>query len=74
MLALSIRMDLFIPCQPDSQHVSYVCASHAIAVMTAPAVAPAAPKQAIVESVGVAPFVFAIASGEVPKAEVIHAS
>jgi hypothetical protein len=42
--------------------------SHAIAVMTAPAVAPEAPKHAIVEKEGRAPFVFAITSGETPVA------
>ena len=41
---------------------------HAIAVMTAPAVAPDRPKQAMVEKVGRASLVFAMTRGEVPVA------
>lgn len=43
-------------------------------VMAAPEVAPAAPKHAIVESVGHAPFVFAITSGDLPVALYIQPS
>lgn len=46
----------------------------AMKVMTAPAVAPAEKKQDMVERVGRAPLVFAIAKGELPVARVIHAS
>ena len=40
----------------------------AIAVMTAPAVAPDRPKQVMVDRVGRASFVFAMTSGELPVA------
>lgn len=57
-------------CIPVSLHVesksSY--SVQAIAVIVAPAVAPASPKHVIVDRVGHAPFVFAITSGELPVA------
>lgn len=46
----------------------YLCDVQAIAVIVAPAVAPARPKHVIVDSVGHAPFVFAVTSGELPVA------
>jgi hypothetical protein len=45
-----------------------ICCVHAIAVMVAPAVAPASPKHATVEKVGNASLVFAITRGELPVA------
>ncbi len=47
---------------------------HAITVIIAPAVAPAAPKHAMVENVGRAPGVLAITSGELPVALRIQSS
>jgi len=41
---------------------------HAMAVIVAPATAPAPPKQAMVENVGIAPLVLATTSGELPVA------
>lgn len=43
-------------------------------VITAPAVAPAAPKHDMVAMLGMAPFVLAMASGELPVALFIHSS
>jgi hypothetical protein len=47
---------------------------HAIAVIVAPAPAPASPKHATVDSVGYAPLVFAMTSGELPVAWYIQSS
>lgn len=46
---------------------SLLCAQ-AIAVIVAPAPAPASPKHVIVDSVGYAPLVLAMTSGELPVA------
>jgi hypothetical protein len=53
------------------KHVGNV---QAIAVIVAPAVAPARPKHVIVDSVGHAPLVFAVTSGELPVAWYIQSS
>lgn len=47
---------------------------HAMAVITAPDVAPAAPKQVIVEKVGQASLVLAITKGDFPVALNIQSS
>lgn len=48
--------------------------AQAIAVMVAPAVAPARPKQVMVDRVGSAPLVFAMTRGELPVAWYIQSS
>lgn len=69
-LASSIRRDLFIHDQYLNPLIYYqkLFILHAINVMTAPAVAPAAPKHVTVPSVGSASFVFAMTRGELPVA------
>lgn len=52
---------------------SLLCAQ-AIAVIVAPAPAPASPKHVIVDSVGYAPLVLAMTSGELPVAWYIQSS
>jgi hypothetical protein len=61
--------------------VAYCCSSvtvgtnhlQATKVMRAPAVAPEAPKQAIVAAFGYFPTVFAWTRGSIPKCRLIHA-
>lgn len=66
--AWSIRKGLGISSAPGTIFLNWSQCLHAIAVMTAPAVAPDSPKQAIVEKVGRASLVFAMTRGELPVA------